>query len=128
LNENSNGDHERPIWTLNRGLVVLRPKQPFVDWVVKLHRREEPPDTEWIRSTSSAFLIPEYELTDDSWEWIEENCSTFFALELIDWYTDEQLWPQDRSWKVFQEWFEIEFIYVVWDLVDETLSSEFPED
>jgi hypothetical protein len=128
LSENGGTQDGALVWTLNRGLVVLRPNDPLVQWVATVDRTGRPMDVDAIRTTSTAFLIPEYETPDESWEWIRDNCVVFFELELIDWTEDETLWPQDRGWDVFQEWFTIEFIDTTWDLVDEPLSSDVPDD
>lgn len=127
MRENGGGAEGREIWTLNRELVVIRPKDPFVEWVHRVDRTGKPPEAEWIRSTSTSFLIPQFEFPDESWEWVEENCSMIFELELGDWFVDEETWPSDRSWDVFREWFEIEHIDTIWDLIDEPLSSDVPE-
>lgn len=48
------------MYTINRSIAIIRPKQPFVDWVNEL------PDAEWKSSLSDfkndcfALLIPEY--------------------------------------------------------------------
>jgi hypothetical protein len=128
VSENGGNQDGSMVWTLNRGLVVLRPRDPLVEWVATVDRTGTPLDVEGIRGTSTAFLIPEYDSPDDSWEWIRENCSVFFELELADWSEDEAAWPQDRGWDVFLEWFDLELIDTTWDLVDEPLSSDLPED
>ena len=44
---------------------------------------------------------------------------------LVDWYTDESLWPKKRSLKMFREWFDIQYHSMVWDLaVREPLELE----
>jgi hypothetical protein len=127
MQENGEGPEGKEIWTLNRELVVIRPKAPFVEWVQSVDPTGEPPPAERILSTSTSFLIPEFTYPEESWEWIEENCSVMFETELWDWVGDEDRWPPDRGWPVFREWFEIEHIDTIWDLVAEPLSSDVPE-
>jgi hypothetical protein len=122
-----NGNGGEAVWTVNRAVVVLRPKEPFVKWVRSVDRTAEPVEEDLIRSTSTAFLIPDFDFAEESWEWIKEYSSLFFDLELNDWYADEATWPSDRSWEVLEEWFEIELIDTAWDLVDEPPTSNLPE-
>lgn len=40
-----------------------------------------------------------------------------FEAELEGWYTDPTLWPQDRTFRLFQTWFDVECHSVVVDMV-----------
>ena len=122
----NNGRGEgREIWFVNRGLVIVRPRQPFIDWV-----REVDPGTpvssEVVRESVSAFLIPDFDLEEESRAWIREACATIFEIQLNDWYTDPSMWPTGRDWETFIAWFDIEFIDIAWDLIDAPLSSDPP--
>jgi hypothetical protein len=127
LGENGTGNESPVVWTINRGVVVLRPKPPFAQWVRSLDAGE-PVDEEMVLSVSTAFLIPDFEFVHESWDWIEENYELFFDLSLVDWHLEQSEWPQERDWKTFQEWFHIDFIDSAWDLVDEPLTSDFDQE
>jgi hypothetical protein len=47
-----------------------------------------------------------------------------FEFELFAWYTPEELWPKNRTWKMFQEWFEVEINSEVFDLVEGEIEKE----
>jgi hypothetical protein len=113
------------IWFLNRGLVILRPKQPFVDWVREVDPGT-PTEEDEVRESAEAFLIPQFDMTPDSHVWIRENFEMMFEIQLDSWYTDPEMWPSQRDWDTFTRWFEIELIEVAWDLVDAPLSSDAP--
>jgi len=49
--------------------------------------------------------------------WIALNYKQLFENEFEDWYTDETLWPQKRTRKLFNEWFEVECHSVLIDTV-----------
>jgi hypothetical protein len=119
-------DDRAEIWFINRGYVLLRPKEPFVQWVQSTDPRSGKIAGDVIRNSLTGYLIPEFEFEEDSWHWIRQNCAMLFELKLQDWYIDETVWPADRSWPVFTAWFEVEFVDVTWDLVDDVLSSEPP--
>jgi len=50
-------------------------------------------------------------------KWIELNFKELFESELEGWYTDETLWPQKRTKKIFDEWFDVECHSVLIDTV-----------
>jgi hypothetical protein len=117
----------KEIWFINRSVVVLRPKGPFVRWVIKTSGQDHPPSREFIESASSAFLLPDFESDGEAQAWLQENCSILFELMLADWYEAPDTWPENREWSVFRDWFRIEHIDTAWDLVDEPLSSDPPQ-
>ena len=107
---------------LNRAVLIVRPKQPYIDWAAGLDDSGLVPDAE---DEQTVYLIPSYEDEDEAWEIVEEVYETVFENELYDWHTDESAWPQDRDFAMFQEWFDIELHSVVEDLCDyEVLDDE----
>jgi hypothetical protein len=40
--------------------------------------------------------------------WLKRNHKAMFEEELEGWYADPSLWPKERTWKVFWQWFEVE--------------------
>jgi hypothetical protein len=56
--------------------------------------------------------------------WIRKNYERLFEEELEGWYTDPDLWPKDRTFKMFKEWFEIECHTVLVDTVGGELYDE----
>lgn len=49
--------------------------------------------------------------------WSRKNHAALFENELEGWYTDETLWPRNRDYKTFKEWFEVECHSVIMDTV-----------
>jgi len=100
---------------LNRAVLIVRFEQPFVDWV----NAADPTPTDAItlavaNDDSSAYLL-EVEDTKELDEWLALNGDTLFEEVLNDWYTDPDLWPQDRSLAMFRKWCTLELHTVVWD-------------
>ena len=110
------------IWFLNRGLVILRPKEPFIQWMLQSDPGNSPPRDELTQS--STYLIPEFQSEQESWDWIQANSSLLFEIALNEWDGDESTWPTVRDWVTLNEWFQVEFVDLVWDLVDEPLTSD----
>ncbi len=98
---------------LNRSTVMVRPKQPYLDWAARLDDSGVLPDPDDERTV---YLIPEYDDEDSAWEILEEIYLEIFERELEGWDEDESTWPQERTFAMFQEWFDIEVNSLVEDL------------
>lgn len=98
---------------LNRGVLIVRPKQPYLDWAAQLDDSGLVPDPE---GEKTVYLIPEFESDDEAWEILEDVYPEVFERELDGWHTDESAWPQNRTFAMFKEWFDIELQSVVEDL------------
>jgi hypothetical protein len=115
----------REIWFLNRDILVVRPKEPYVEWAHSVYDGGAvTPDItrDWV----NAFLLPELDSEEEARDWLRENCDVIFELMLRDWVIVPEMWPEDRGWEAFQRWFSYERIETAWDLVDEPLSSDPP--
>ena len=116
--------HSSPRFTLNRTVVLLGPKQPFLDWLNDVDPDDEPLTVEDVRDDNEVFLIPQFNNNSDSEKWVEMRWSFLFEHMLMGWIDDEAMWPQDRTLDMFREWFEIEIHTMAWDLSDEQLFVE----
>jgi len=123
---------DAPRFSFNRGIAILRCRQPFYDWLMAL---EPKPDASLtladLQRDNEGFLIPgdpTIQGYDDAVRWIEKRWRMLFEHMLMDWVIYEDLWPQKRTLKMFREWFEIVYSEMAWDLVDEPLEAEDSED
>ena len=67
---------------------------------------------------TSVYLIEESERAlRSSWEWIFEEM-------LSSWCEDERLWPDKRTFSMFQKWFDTRVIDLVFDLADSPLAHD----
>ena len=112
---------------INRSLMVVRPKQPFLDWVRSVDDAPEKLELKDLQDNSSAYLVPEFGTFDEQMAIILWCWDVVFEEELFSWFTDEDLWPIERTPEMFVEWFDIEFHSLVFDLVDD-LALEGIED
>jgi hypothetical protein len=109
---------------LNRAVLILRYKQPFVDWI----NAADPDSTHAItlsdsNQDSTAYLI-EVEDEEQLEEWLELNGELLFEQELEGWYADESLWPPDRSLALFREWCTFELCTMVVDTGESPLHDD----
>ena len=100
---------------LNRGVLIVRPNQPFLEWAAGLDDSGLVPDVE---GEQTVYLIPEFDTPDDADSVIEQIDLEVFENELYGWHTDESAWPANRDLETFREWFTIELHSVVEDLCD----------
>jgi hypothetical protein len=106
---------------LNRSALVIKPKQPFLDWLhtadpTSLHLTL--PD---LLLEPTIYLIPECDTNEHVEEVLHELCEEIFEEQLAGWYTDKSRWPRDRSFEVFSQWFDYRHHSMLVDLGDEPL-------
>ncbi len=118
---------KRKIYMINRAAILLKLKQPAVDWINEV----DPVDNHRVNLKSAnedrAVYLVDDEVADDSVNvahWLRLNWEALFNAELEAWYLDESLWIQGRSFELFQEWFEIECHPVITDTVDTAIEDD----
>lgn len=62
------------------------------------------------------YLIREMDSNEAIQKWLKKNFDNIFINELNDWHTDEQVWPDNRNYKMFSEWFDVELHSMILDL------------
>ena len=102
---------------LSRSAITISYKKPFIDWNNKLT-----PDIllhENILGESKTYLTDE--LFDDAEKLVKKHYKDIFEIELEGMWTDENDWPQKRTFKLFKEWFNYEVSDFVVDLLRKNL-------
>ena len=100
---------------LNRAALVVRPRQPFLDWAARLDDSGLVPNVE---GEQTVYLIPQFEDDNDAERVLERVFAEVFERELCGWHSDEDAWPKKRSLALFRKWFTVELHSVVEDLCD----------
>lgn len=100
---------------INRSAVIVRPKQPYVDWATSLDDSEIKPKRD---GEQTIYLIPEYGDDKESSKILELVYDLIFEQELHGWHRREDAWPKNRSLSLFLDWFDVEFHSVIEDLYD----------
>ena len=110
---------------IDRALIVVRLKQPFVDWV-----NEADPYPDGSRMTLKevnedlpTFLVHDY-AGEDLESWLERYYQPLFEELLEQWYVDDALWPPDLTLELFKAWCDVGIHSMVFDLVDEPLVDD----
>jgi hypothetical protein len=105
---------------INRAALLLTYKKPAFRWVNAPKPGDPNPELpeESVNTDRTVYLIPEDAAASsvELEKWLQKNYSMIFENELFEWYVDETLWPENRSYAVFKEWFEVECHTVIEDL------------
>jgi hypothetical protein len=108
---------------LNRSVVIVRAKEPFLQWVKSL---PDPGDVsrDIINQDSTAYLLPDLEHGFEEEELTDQFYNLIFEEQLNSWWTEKNEWPEKRDLETFKKWFAVEFHSVVLDLVDAPLEDD----
>jgi len=106
---------------INRGAVIIRPSQPYLDWATNLDDSNISPQA---IDEKTVYLISNYEDDIEAWEILSSVYERIFKNELLGWNTDETTWPKQRSLTMFKDWFNIELHSIVEDLCDDDILEE----
>ena len=116
---------------INRAAIIVKLKKPFIDWLIYTSNEhdgdkcmhEGDVETEGFDS-KHVYLMPAYDENKDYDHFLRKHYHEIFEHELSGWYIDSSMWPQDRSWKVFQQWIDCEIQTMVFDMCEESLEYE----
>jgi hypothetical protein len=97
---------------LERSAITITYKKPFVDWNNQL--TPELPLHEDMLGESKTYLTKVD--FDDADKLIRKHYKEIFEMELEGMWTDENDWPQNRDFQLFNEWFRYEISDWVTDL------------
>lgn len=100
---------------IDRIAIILKPKKPFVDWANKLYPGD-PLDEDEINT----YLIDE---NQDVETWLKKKFDKIFEIELEAVHLNKKEWPQNRSYKIFNEWFHVEISTIIYDLEKTPISK-----
>lgn len=110
------------MFEVNRSVVILKPRQPFADWLASLPGAPAVALDE-LRRNGNALLIPHVDDVDPA-DFLAEHYHALFSAELADWCEDDTLWPPTLSAALFMDWFDIDIHPVLTDLVSSPLARE----
>lgn len=114
---------------INRDILILKPKQALFDWVQTVFQDElikEGPALE--HDESNVYLIPEFDHYEGALEFLKDHYLDYMNFELLDWVTDEDTWPDDMSWELFQSFFHISIQSMAFDSMEEPVEKEYFND
>jgi hypothetical protein len=106
---------------VNRMAIVLRPKEPYFAWARSLEA-DSPIELRTDSEVAKVFLVDQRGDGQDLEKLLHRYYPAIFAEYLYRWWHAEEVWPKQRTWAVFQEWFEVRMVELVIDMSDQPLS------
>ena len=110
--------------TVNRTAIVVRPGQPFLDWLHRADPTSSELNLEDLRREPTVYLLPECENEEEARKWLKEVCGQIFEEQLDSWYRVPSSWPRRRDLDAFDRRFEWSLHSVAVDLCDDPLLQE----
>ena len=110
--------------TLNRSALVVKPKQPFLDWLHTADPTSLGLSLQEVVQEPTIYLIPECDTKAEVDEALRELCKKIFIEQLAGWFDDRTTWPRDRGFDAFCKWFDFQHHSMLVDLCGEPLILE----
>lgn len=110
--------------TINRSLLLVKPKQPFYDWSNAL-TPDHMINAQDVKDYNSYLLEDELFLNNPKKE-LKKYWKKIFLNELYGHWTDQTAYPK-LSWELFTKWFDMERSSIVTDLTEAPLYTEHYE-
>lgn len=104
--------------SVKRTALVIKPKKPFFDWVFNLDNETKEED---IYEENDVYLLPNFDFAKEMEKWLEKNYDDIFRDQMNNWWTGEDLWVPNRTFKMFKEWFDYELHTMIWDTLEDPI-------
>jgi hypothetical protein len=72
---------------------------------------------------SNAYLVDDDLTVNKLDQWLESRFTDIFENELNDWVTDKSKWPEKQTLTLFNEWFDVRYFGLVYDLEKTALTK-----
>jgi hypothetical protein len=112
---------------IDHGLIILRPKQPFLDWVNSWSPKDQLLTMEDVQEDAPAILVPEFESDEEALEFVKANATEILMNELSEWCLEPSLWPKKQDYSTLSTWFTLELhstVYTVGETDDNDEDAE----
>jgi hypothetical protein len=110
---------------INRSAIVVKPAQPFLDWLHRVDSTSAHLTLEDLRLEPTIYLLAESDSKEEALEHQREVSNRIFEEQLNGWYRIPSVWPTERSLAALQRWFECSFHSIMVDLCDDPLEHDF---
>lgn len=108
---------KKRIQTINRGLLIVKAKEPFREWIDSLPGKDKITLRD-INKDCPAYLIPELDDHTQKDAFLNTIYADIFVKQLLYWCKNDSKWPRNRSLALFNRWFQLEFHSTVEDLAE----------
>jgi len=87
--------------------LVLKRKQAFLDWLKEADRRAMSENDHDFAGDYGTYLVKIVSTTSEIENFLRNQFKELFENELREWHEPE-FWPEDISYELFCQWFEVE--------------------
>jgi hypothetical protein len=102
----------------NRSSVIISPKDPFEKWA-KFYNELSDEDCEQRLKEIHVYLV-DWSYTEKLEDVLKSYYKEIFEYELLNWNSIKKEWPENRTYELFLEWFEVKVGSDLFDLeIDE---------
>jgi hypothetical protein len=108
---------KKSIRTVNRGVLVVKAKDPFRVWVASLPGKDKVTLRD-INQDCLAYLIPEFDDPHQRDAFLYTVYADIFVKQLLLWCSNDIKWPRNRSFALFNRWFQLEYQSTVEDIAE----------
>jgi len=112
------------MFQIDRSVAVIKPKQPFVDWANSVGDEEEQYSIFDFSTDCSIILLPVVDSDEHAEGFIKDIFQDLFELELSSWMANDETWPENITYKMFLEWFDVEYHSMVFDSLEDDTEKE----
>jgi hypothetical protein len=103
----------------NRSVVNIYPTKNFLDWLNYI--RDSDVSLELIDLEPISFLIKDFDKIPEFEYWLEKNFHLMFEIRLNYSCIDISKWPDDRTFFVFNKWFDVRFSNLILDMKTDSI-------
>lgn len=107
--------------SINRFAIVVRPKEPYLDWA-----RSIDGGARLVRSADQfcSVYLAEADENEPPKNVVWRHFAAIFEEQLASWYLDTDTWPARRTRALFDQWFDVRVVDLVFDLADIPLEHD----
>ena len=106
---------------INRSVMVIKPLEPYYDWITTLAGPINPTKE---MMEASVLLIPDHIYPSGIEAYIRHVFAHVFTIQLESLSPDVNEWPQGRDYALFRQWFHVDVHPLVLDAVAEDIRKE----
>jgi hypothetical protein len=112
------------MFQINRSVAIIKPKQPFVDWANSVVDEDDQYSISDFSTDCSVILLPVVDSDEHAEAFIKDIFQDLFELELSSWIVGDEMWPENITYKMFLEWFDVEFHSMVFDSLKDDIEKD----
>lgn len=100
---------------VDRIAIVVKPKDPLLAWARALDGKSPTIDELLLSDLGTVYLATVADAYRPE-QVLRQHFLAIFEKELSSWHQDAATWPKQRTYWMFQEWFDVQVVGLVYDL------------